>query len=56
MLPSGGQVKIIQCVYLIVFLSVYVKILQPVAICTVFVNTGGHGVFFFFFFHGVFQP
>ena len=27
--------KIIQCVYLIVFLSGYVKILQPVDICTV---------------------
>ena len=35
MLPSSGQVKIIQCVYLIVFLSGYVKILQPVDICTV---------------------
>ena len=40
MLPSGGQVKILHQIYLVMFLCGYVRILLPVAICTVIFVTG----------------
>ena len=45
MLPSGGQVKILQHIYLVLFPYGYVRILQPV-ICTVIFVTDTHANFY----------